>query len=295
LLIALPTTLQRAKETLAKLDQPGREATQFETFPLKHAQADEARQVVADLFSTVEAEEGSSALAPKAQVIADSRTNSLIVRASPRDLAEVRALVNVIDRLGSQAVNELRIFRLQTTVAGDLASVLQEAITGSQDEGDSQLSRLLRLVTIDAEGQRQLESGVLASAQITASPSGNALIVSAPAESMPLLERLIAQLDQSPAAAIEMKIFPLENSDAASLVDTLSELFSVGSGDNGNSSEITRLRIEVDERTNSLLAAGTRDDLVTVEAILRTLDSTQQRERTSRVYRLSNKRAEDLA
>ena len=303
LLIALPTTMQRAKETLAKLDRPGKEATQFETFPLKHAKAEDALQIVEDLFAATEAADATTSLAPQAQVIADSRTNSLIVRASPRDLEEVRVLVAQIDQLGTQAINELRIFKLKSSVAEDLKNVLQEAFTGGQDGNDpnSKLSQLLRLVTIDDEGQRKLKSGVLAQSQISSSASANALIISAPPESMPLLEALVEQLDQGPDAAIELKIFPVENGDAVSLRDMLSELFSTGGnqgnnqGGGNNPTEITGLRIEVDERTNSILAAGTRDDLVTVEAILRTLDSTDSRLRQNRVYHLKNKSALDVA
>ncbi|MGI9427111.1 MAG: secretin N-terminal domain-containing protein, partial [Bythopirellula sp.] len=207
-----------------------------------------------------------------------------------------RALIAQIDLLGSQAINELRIFRLSSAVATDLEDVLQEAFQIDSNDGDtsSGLSQLLRLVTIDVEGRRQLESGVLANAQVTGVSSANALIVAAPAESMPLLESLIEQLDQGPDAAIELKIFPLENGDAASMVDTLSELFSTGEGD-GDQDQITSLRVEVDERTNSILAAGTLDDLVTVEAIIRTLDSTEGRDRENRVYRLRHKFAFDLA
>lgn len=297
LLIALPATMDRAKETIAKLDRPGKEATQFESFALKHARAADARTIVENLFSAQATDEaGATTLAPKAQVIADSRTNSLIVRASPRDLAEVRELVNQIDQVGSQSMNELRIFKLKSSVAEDLEDVLQDAFTGDpDDDSQNKLSQLLQLVTIDEAGKEQLESGVLASARVTASASANALIVTAPAKSMSLMETLIAQLDQAPDAAIELKIFPLENGDAAALVDTLSELFSTGEGGNNDGNEITRLRVEVDERTNSILAAGTLEDLITVEAILRTLDSAEGRDRQNRVYRLRHKRAEDLA
>ncbi|MEM8943949.1 MAG: secretin N-terminal domain-containing protein [Planctomycetota bacterium] len=295
LLIALPTTMQRAKETLAKLDRPGKEATQFETFSLKHATADTARSIVENLFSAEQTDaEGTASLAPKAEVIADTRTNSLIVRASPRDLDEVRELVQKIDQIGSQSANELRVVRLQNTVAENLEDVLQDAFTGDPDDDDDKLSQLLRLVTIDAEGRQKLESGVLADAKVIATEGANALVVTAPSESMPLLLSLIKQLDQAPNAAIELKIFPLENGDATALVETLSELFSTGEGDD-NEGDITRLRVEVDERTNSILAAGTLDDLVTVEAILRTLDSAEGRDRENRVYRLRHKFAEDLA
>ncbi len=307
LLIALPATMQRAKETLAKLDRPGKDATQFETFPLKHAKASDAEGIVKNLFLADAADgtdEGaaSTAIAPKAQVIADGRTNSLIVRASPRDLEEVRELVAQIDKLGSQAVNELRIFKLKSSAASDLQTVLREAFATPQDSADpnSKLSQLLRLVTIDADGRRKLESGVLSDIQVSSSSSANALIVTAPTESMPLLEALVQQLDQAPDAAIELKIFPMENGDAAALADMLMELFGTGEGgqgggQNADDGDITRLRVEVDERTNSVLAAGTREDLITVDAILRTLDSTDARQRQNRVYRLKNKFAPDVA
>ena len=287
LLIALPKTMQRAKETLAKLDRPGKEATQFETFLLKHAKAEDARQIVESLFQVTAQDD--IALAPKAQVIADLRTNSLIVRASPRDLEEVRALIAQIDLLGSQSVNELRIFKLKNSLAKDLETVLQDAFTNSKDP-NSKLAQLLRLVTIDADGQRKLESGLLSDAQITSSESANALIISAPAESMPLLESLVEQLDQAPDAAIELKIFPVENGDAVSLSNMLSDLFNTG-----NQTTVAGLRIEVDVRTNSILVAGKRDDLITVEAILRSLDSSDSRQRQNRVYRLQNKSALDVA
>ncbi len=284
LLIALPATMQRAKETLAKLDRPGNEATQFETFPLKHAKAEDARLIVENLFKVTA--EDDITLAPKALVVADSRTNSLIVRASARDLEEVRALIARIDLIGSQNVNELRIFKLKSTLAADLQTVLEGAFTSKKDPS-SKLSQLLRLVTIDAEGRRKLESGVLSEAQVTSSESANALIISAPAESMPLLESLINQLDQAPDAAVELKIFPVENGDALSLSRMLSDLFGT--------SNVTGLRIEVDQRTNSILVAGTRSDLITVEAILRSLDSSDSRQRQNRVYRLQNKSALDVA
>jgi len=300
LLIALPISMQRAKETIAKLDRPGEEEAQFESIQLKHGKASDILQIVESLFPATEAQDGTTLLEPKAQVIADDRTNTLIVRASPRDLKEIRALVERIDQLGSKATNDLRIFKLKSSVAEDLENVLREAFTGDPGNNDAnnKLAQLLRLVTIDAEGKRILEQGVLSQSRITSSASANALIVEAPAESMPLLESLIEQLDQSPDAAIEMKIFPLENGDATALVDTLSELFSTGEGGQGNNdqgADITRLRVEVDQRTNSILAAGSREDLITVEAILRTLDSAEGRERENRVYRLKHKFAFDLA
>ena len=82
---------------------------------------------------------------------------------------------------------------------------------------------MLRFLTIDAKGQRLLESGILTDVRITADARANALVVSAPAESMELIEALIRQLDQLPAAEAQIKVFTIVNGDATSLADMLQD------------------------------------------------------------------------
>jgi len=301
LLVALPKTVKKAIEILKQLDQPGKLLTQYELFRLKHAQASEARDVLDNLFTGNQGD-GPPTLGPKALVIADSRTNALIVRASPRDMEEIRNLVKELDLPGSDSVNELRVFKLKNILAEEMETVLQEAFDseGANDDGD--LSQLLRFTTIDAAGKRQLQSGVLAGVRVTADSGANALIVSAPAETMPLLAALIAQLDQMPEVGIDLRVFTIVNGDAVSLSEMLLGLFGDpqqqggGGGGGGNEQqELTALRVEVDERTNSIIAAGNSDDLLTVEAILRTLDAGETRQRQNHVYRLKNKFVDDVA
>lgn len=302
LLVGLPTSVERAKSIIQRLDLPVQAGQmQFEVFRLKNAKAEDALPVVESLFTAEgEAAEVVPGLGSRAQVFADARLNALVVRATPRDMQEIRTLINEIDAQASDKINEIRVFKLKNTIAADLDEVLQEAFTPT-DTGNNaaNLSRLLKMVTIDPEGRQQLESGVLTGSKVTAAPSSNALIVTAPPESMPLLENLIAQLDQSPDAGVELKIFSLENGDATALAETLQELFSVGGGEDGGGADqpqsLSALRIEVDERTNSLIAAGTLEDLLVVEAIVLRLDSTDARDRQNHVYRLNNKSAEDVA
>ena len=61
-------------------------------------------------------------LAPRALVVADPRTNSLIVSAGPRDMAEIAALVARIDTPGAAA--ELKVF---TIVNGDADGAARHA------------------------------------------------------------------------------------------------------------------------------------------------------------------------
>jgi len=304
LVVGLPTTVGKAVQILQRLDQPGEALTQFEVFRLKHATAANASTVVENMFDT-QANQQVPTLAPKALIVADGRTNALIVRASPRDMQEVRALIEELDRPGNESVNELRIFKLKNTIATELEDVLQSALSeqgnqGADSESDRGLNSLLRLVTIGPAGQAQLESGVLADARITADTGTNALVVSAPTESMPLLEALIAQLDQTPDAAAELKVFTIVNGDAIALGDMLDEMFGSeqqqqGGGANQDQQRLFQLRFSVDERTNSIIAAGSSEELLVVEAVLLRLDGSDVRQRRSRIYRLKNAPAEAIA
>ena len=55
------------------------------------------------------------------------------------------------------------------------------------------------------------------------------------------------------------------------------------------------MQFSVDERTNSIIAAGTRQDLAVVEAVLLRLDEGDVRERTNTVYRLNNASAQNVS
>lgn len=322
LLVGSPGTVGKAEEILNELDKPAQAATQFQVFPLKFAKADAAKTVVEQLFTIAETTETTTAptFGPKALVIAEPRTNSLIVRASPSDMAEVRALIEQVDKPGGEAVNELRVFKLRHSLASVLGPVLQRAVRGeaggaqaTATTGAQSLATLLRMVTIDAEGRQQLESGVLAGVIVNADTRANALVVSAPPESMPLMGLLIAQLDQPPDAVAELKVFKIINGDAVSLAEMLQSLFGTpqagggggggGGGPGGGgggagqaaNTDVFQLRFSVDERTNSIIAAGSPDELIAVQAILMRLDAGESRSRVNRVYRLKNASSLDVA
>ena len=238
------------------------------------------------------------------------RTNSLVVSAVPRDLAEVATLVGRIDTPSGAAIDQVRVFSLRNAVATDMAATLRAAIQGqaaTTDGGQAAPAQpgtrpsALEFRYIGDDVQRELKSGVLTGARISADARANSIIVTAPADSMDLIAALIQQLDQSPNVSAELKVFTLENGDAATLVDTLRTLFGVsedqdqqqvgGVGAGG----LVRLQFSVDARTNSIIAAGTRQDLAVVEAVLLRLDEGDVRERVNTVYRLNNASAAEVS
>ncbi|MEK6233074.1 MAG: hypothetical protein N2C14_00020, partial [Planctomycetales bacterium] len=169
-------------------------------------------------------------------------------------------------------------------------------------------SAVLRFITLDRKGQQRLQSGILTDVRITADPRANAIIVSAPSESLELIDALIRELDRIPAAQAQMKVFTIVNGDASQLTDMLEELFSgqINQGGQGGAggqqtgfvdgeTSLIPLRFSVDPRTNSIIASGSTTDLLVVEAILLRLDKDDVRQRETTVYRLKNSPASDVA
>jgi general secretion pathway protein D len=191
LLIGWGEAVTAMKELIAKLDQPVSAESQLRVYQLRHA----AVLNVAGLLEDVCRPQG---LGPRVEIVPDERTNSLIIRAAPRDLAEVDLLINRMDRGTSGYVSQARLFRLRNTLATELAITLQNAFTAAAGPPGERRSAVLELLTADVKGRRLLRSGVLADAQITPDPHTNSLVVTAPAESMDLLAALIEQLDCPP-------------------------------------------------------------------------------------------------
>jgi len=295
LLVGWGEAVAAMKELIAKLDQPVAPESQIRVYRLRHAGVAEAQTVLEDAFADPQG------LGPAVSVTADLRTNSLIVRASPRDLAEVDHLISRLDQGDSGIVNQAQIFKLENTLAMDLATTLQSAITAAGGGPGGQRSAVLELLTADVRGQRLLRSGVLSDVQITPDPHTNSLMVAAPAESMDLLAELIEQLD-SPTGVAQIKVFEILNGDANSLIEMLrillpAEAMVAGPQLAGAEGEgtLVPVRFSVDTRTNSIIATGSQGDLAIIEALLLRLDQQDVEQRKNQVYRLRNAPALDVA
>jgi type II secretion system protein D len=327
LLIGREESVTAVVELIDRLDTPVPASSQFRVFRLRYAAAFDAQLMIQQFYGdrVSSPQYVRTALGAKLLVTADQRSNALIVRGAPRDLDEVAELIRQIDTPSSEAINQLRVFRLQNSLAEELAPVLQAAIVGQtgqqqtgaggaqqrppgQQGGAAQRtgtkSSMLQLLTVDPDGQRVLKSGILSDVRVTADTRGNTLLVSAPAESMELLAALIEQLDHMPAAEAQVKVFTIINSDASSLADMLDGLFgqqqgqgqiSLPSATGSGESTLIGLRFSVDPRTNSIVATGAAADLNVVEAILLRLDESDVRQRKSVVYRLQHSPAIDVA
>ncbi|MCA9152262.1 MAG: hypothetical protein KDA92_23330, partial [Planctomycetales bacterium] len=280
---------------IKQLDTEDAADSQFRVYRLKHAASTTVATTINQFFAN------SQGLGPRVLAVADVRSNAVVAYAAPRDLQELDQLVESLDSPQSDAVNRTKIIPIKHALASDIAQTLQTAIQSAAGQGAP--SKILELLTIGADGERLLRSGILADVRITANPRTNALIVSGPPEGMPLLEALIEQLD-APSAVSQIKVFRIINGDAGSMVRMLRSLLPTDTAAGGagpqlpaaaDETSLVPLRFSVDTRTNSIIATGSDGDLRIIEALLLRLDERDLAERKNEVYRLRNSPAIDVA
>lgn len=318
LLVGQKESVEAAIELYKKLDLKVPPESQFLVIPLRNASS----EYLATQLTTFYTENGT--LSPLLRIVADTRVNALIIQGSPRDMSEVASLVRQLDAPTGKAVNQVKTIKLKNALASELATILQNAISGTTSTATTaststsstrvgSRNAALEMLQVDPESGTSMRSGVLVDVRVTADSRSNSLIVSAPSETMPLVETLIMQLDQLPSAQSFIKLFTIVNGEAYSLAETLRELFGTTTGTTGatqsgsnqtfattragtqaGDTTLVGIRFAVDVRTNSIIASGSASDLAIVEALLIRLDEENMHNREVITYRLKNSSATDV-
>jgi type II secretory pathway component GspD/PulD (secretin) len=172
-----------------------------------------------------------------------------------------------------------------------------------------------------AKDGKTYETGYLEDVHIVPSARVNALIVSAPEKTMKLIEKLIDNLDTVAAARSYVNVYQLKKGmDATLTANLIAQLFTgqgrqqqqgiAQPGQNQNQTvrplitlspnpsdgaSLIDLRLSVDDRTNSLIVAGSRNDLDSIGAIIGRLEGVDVQNRYNEVYKLRNAAAADVA
>lgn len=124
------------------------------------------------------ADEAGPALG-EVKIIADERTNSLIVIASAYDTAKVKSLVSILDKDIPRGSGNINVYYLQHANAEDLTKVLMA----------------LPEQTADQPGEKGKAPVISKEVQIVADQPTNSLVITANKEDYAVLENVIKQLD----------------------------------------------------------------------------------------------------
>jgi general secretion pathway protein D len=226
--------LQRLAKIIAALDQPAQ--TDFEIVPLKHAVAADIAQLVQRLADGG----GGGPTAPGAPptggattVIADGRSNSLIVRApNAARLATVLSTIYKLDRAveGSGANGNIWVVHLKNADATKLATVLRASFGAGSGGGGAGAAGGGVAIGGTTPGQPPTSSGtssqssspIVASAGpstggfVQSDPSTNSLIITAAEPFYRQIRSMIDQLDSRRAQVyIESMIVEVSGENAA--------------------------------------------------------------------------------
>lgn len=297
LIIGWGEAVQAAKKLIEQLDQPVSPDSDMKIFPLTNAG-------VADVMTALrQAMERVGGLAPSVAVTPNPRTNSLIVYAAPRDMAEIARLIQHLDSKTSATVNKGRMVRLKNSLATNVANTISNAIAAAAGKTTGRQASELEMLLVQPDGREIVASGILNNVTLTPDVRTNTIFITGPEGSLSLVERLIEHLDQSPAASAVIKVFEIANGNAADLVTVLRTLFPVSAVGSGvpplataeGESSLVPVRFSVDARTNTIVATGTSSDLQVMEALLVRLDEVASQERMNRVYQLRNTPAPAVA
>jgi general secretion pathway protein D len=173
------SNIKRLQEIITALDVEGA-GDQISYIPLTNASASEVVKSLTTIFQ--QRRPNTTAI----RVVPDSRTNSIIILASVADTETVRKLVALMDKDAPRGESNIQVYRLQNSIAEDLAKVLNNII---KDSGASAATGSA------ATGQKVLAPVVSKNVQIVPDKATNTLVVMAEREDYKILENIIKQLD----------------------------------------------------------------------------------------------------
>lgn len=190
-------------------------------------------------------------------VTVDPRSNTLIVSASPENIALVREIIRRVDTKDFSDSLNARVYTLKNARASSLASTLQQFFA-AKARGDA--------VAINAP-ERNAPVSVIPDDRI------NALIVTGTKEAFDAAERIISQLDAESAFARQnFRVFPLKQATATKLQPTLQQIVA-NRPPRARGEPIEPITIVADAWVNALLVAASVDDMNTVASLIEKLDS----------------------
>ena len=263
---------------------------------------------------------GIDMLRGRIYIAADESSNSLVLKASESNLVALKDVIRQLDTAPS-IQTEIKIFRLNQAIAEDVARTLEEVITG-QSAGRRPGSRAQwweqrewdrRRREVQRERQGQDFQGIIGTVNVSSNERLNAVVVSTDPRNLPLIEKLVKELDQSDPQE-EVRIFFLKFADAQTLSDNLVDLFEGGTtgrdrnrpwwdrreqrqqSQDSNFGVQGAVHLVPDSRLNALLVSTASQNFPTVKDLVKRLDvSMPDQEWGTKVYPLKYADAENVS
>ncbi|MHC4908545.1 MAG: secretin N-terminal domain-containing protein, partial [Planctomycetota bacterium] len=274
LIVAGPIDVfERVEQVVNDLDAPrSGPATSLRFFKLEFARAESLAEMMREVLQSRIAEELPEAVArieSLLQVTADRKTNTLIVSAPTTMMPIAEMLIEQLDS-GTASIGDpvVRVRPLTFADAADVTTALGTAI------GE---------LTSPVTGERM-------QVKLIASGGSNALILVGLTQDLDEVETLIEPLDARPATdAIDAQTFALEYAEAGVIAPIVERLLTdqqetdpriVMERIRRSRGQVTltpNIRVEADERTNSLIVSGPQQTVALAKTLIDQLDGADEK------------------
>jgi type II secretion system protein D len=262
------------------LDREHPQDVTVRVIPLKHIAADQVAREIEPLYDKMTGKAGNKTAV---DVVADDRSNSLIVFSDVTDFGAIEKLVAMLDTEEAQE-KETRTFILTNADAADVAQQLEDL-----NQSETTTSRYAYYFGSSPPSNPKKLS-------VVADHRRNAVIVQAPPAQMDSLAKMIAELDQPISDdSLAPEIYPLKYVSATDIEDVLNELFlkktqqrtywdvffGDSDSDNTGNQNVGRLygkvRITSEPYSNAIIiTSNSKENLAVIENVLKQLDQPSQ-------------------
>ncbi len=231
---ASSANISRIRELIERIDRSG--VAKTEMIELRHA---DANAVVKMLEHLQQAEAGSAGQSPRQlKLIADQRTNTVLVSGPEVDLQRTRVMIQRLDRPGPQSGN-VRVVYLEYANAVKMAAVLNSLVQNMEKLGSKGTSPGRRLATVEADADT------------------NSLLITAEVAELDALMDVIKRLDIRRAQVlVEAIIVEMEDIDGKKL--GVQWMFQADNGAFGSSIDPGSLNASLDN-VDDIINDGTGD------------------------------------
>ena len=233
-IVAAPTeTLATIEDIFKRLDSDPTSISEMKIVPLLNADSTATAKLIMSLFKPEDTKpinpyqqqrQLPAETGPKINAVADERTNSVLINAPTEALKAILEIVKVLDA-NPAATSNIKAIQLKNADASATVKLLSTIFKTDEPTAPQQTANPF---VIRVQGVTEQASKI----KITtaADERTNTLVISAPNETMAVIEGIIEKLDSNPAADAAIFIYRLKNGQAAELEPVLNAVFGNSSG-----------------------------------------------------------------
>jgi type II secretory pathway component GspD/PulD (secretin) len=259
--------VQRFYSLLKQFDTAPSEDRQLKTVKLNHASADSVAETVNRLLGAGGGAAAQRPRSPRGQpqpvqapgrliAVADARTNSILLLGPTPMIEMADQLIKKLDvSEGVETAEEIYIYELKNARADEVANTLRQVLQG--------------VAPGKRRGKQPAEPQQL---RIVGDAATNRLIVSAPADRIPQVEKLIKDVDEATVVGAGVKVIRLKAADAQQLANVVA---AASAEPDARGRGRPKLNVTPEPQTNSLIVVGAPADIQKAAMLIEELDRSE--------------------